>query len=198
MRRILIVSIVFRQIDNLGCGARPWGEIILGIRGIVAATRQTTATTGRTTTSAIIDAGSYRSIIGSLIVGPVAWCIEADELVLRLNNILKRTEKTLAITTQEEIITIGKYTFDSNRCTLTCDNFNKQLTQKEAQLIAFLFNHKNQILKREDILNAVWGNDDFFSGRSMDVFITKLRKKLQQDNSIQILNVRGFGYKLVC
>ena len=118
---------------------------------------------------------------------------EADELVLRLNNILKRTEKTLAITTQEEIITIGKYTFDSNRCTLTCDNFNKQLTQKEAQLIAFLFNHKNQILKREDILNAVWGNDDFFSGRSMDVFISRLRKYFKLDPSIRIESIRNIG-----
>ena len=57
---------------------------------------------------------------------------------------------------------------------------------------------KNKILDRSLILNKLWGNDDFFNGRSMDVFITKLRKKLKQDISIQILNVRGIGYKLVC
>ena len=73
-----------------------------------------------------------------------------------------------------------------------------QLTHREAHLLFHLLKNKNEVLDRSLILNKLWGNDDFFNARSMDVFITKLRKKLNKDESIQILNVRGFGYKLVC
>ena len=118
---------------------------------------------------------------------------EADELVLRLNNILKRTEKTINQPTQQLNIKIGNYNFDTMRLELSCSTYKKQLTQKESDLILYLFNHKNQLLKREDILNAVWHNDDFFSGRSMDVFISRLRKYFKEDSSITIESIRGIG-----
>lgn len=118
---------------------------------------------------------------------------EADELVLRLNNILKRTEKTATQLTQDVIITIGNYTFDTTRLELSCKDYNKQLTQKEAELISFFYQHKNQLLKREDILKAVWENDDFFSGRSMDVFISRLRKYFKHDPLISIESIRNVG-----
>ena len=118
---------------------------------------------------------------------------EADELVLRLNNILKRTEKAASQLPQEDVITIGNYNFDINRQELSCNDYIKQLTQKEAELILYLFNHKNQLLKREDILKAVWENDDFFSGRSMDVFISRLRKYFKLDPSISIESIRNVG-----
>ena len=118
---------------------------------------------------------------------------EADELVLRLNNILKRTEKAASQLPQEDVITIGNYNFDTNRQELSCNDYIKQLTQKEAELILYLFNHKNQLLKREDILKAVWENDDFFSGRSMDVFISRLRKYFKLDPSISIESIRNVG-----
>lgn len=118
---------------------------------------------------------------------------EADELVLRLNNILKRTEKVSVQLEQSETIKIGNYSFDTKRLELTYNDYKKQLTQKEGELILFLFNHKNQLLKREDILKAVWGNDDFFSGRSMDVFISKLRKYFKLDLSISIESIRNVG-----
>ncbi len=73
-----------------------------------------------------------------------------------------------------------------------------QLTHREAHLLFHLIKNKNEVLERSLILNKLWGNDDFFNARSMDVFITKLRKKLKQDEAIQIVNVRGFGYKLIC
>ena len=73
-----------------------------------------------------------------------------------------------------------------------------QLTHREAHLLFHLIKNKNEVLDRSLILNKLWGNDDFFNARSMDVFITKLRKKLNQDENIQIVNVRGFGYKLIC
>nr|WP_321232994.1 response regulator transcription factor [uncultured Psychroserpens sp.] len=118
---------------------------------------------------------------------------EADELVLRLNNILKRTEKATSKLSQETIININDYTFDTSRLELSCKDYKKQLTQKEGELILFLFNHKNQLLKREDILKSVWENDDFFSGRSMDVFISRLRKYFKLDPSISIESIRNVG-----
>ncbi len=118
---------------------------------------------------------------------------EADELVLRLSNILKRTEKVASQLPQESIIKISEYNFDATRLELSHNDYKKQLTQKEGELILFLFNHKNQLLKREDILKAVWENDDFFSGRSMDVFISRLRKYFKQDSSISIESIRGVG-----
>jgi DNA-binding response OmpR family regulator len=118
---------------------------------------------------------------------------EADELVLRLNNILRRTEKSSNQLQQCKIIQIGNYDFDTTRLELTCEDYKKQLTQKEGELILYLFNHKNQLLKREDVLQSVWENDDFFSGRSMDVFISRLRKYFKQDPSISIESIRNIG-----
>ena len=118
---------------------------------------------------------------------------EADELVLRLNNILKRTEKSISQTPTETVININGYTFNTKRLELSYKDYKKQLTQKEADLVLFLFQHKNQLLKREDILKAVWQNDDFFSGRSMDVFISRLRKYFKLDPTISIESIRNVG-----
>lgn len=116
---------------------------------------------------------------------------EAEELVLRLNNILKRNENH-SKTINKEII-IGNYIFDTARKCLKTNNKIQQLTEKEALLIEFLYNNKNKILKREDILKAIWKTDDYFSGRSMDVFITKIRKYFQEDNKISIDSIRFIG-----
>jgi len=118
---------------------------------------------------------------------------EADELVLRLNNILKRSIKPILIKQESQILKIGNYKFDTQRLELNINTKKQQLTEKEAALIQFLFQHKNQLLKREEILNAVWKNDDFFSGRSMDVFISRLRKYFSEDPTISIESIRGVG-----
>jgi DNA-binding response OmpR family regulator len=118
---------------------------------------------------------------------------EADELVLRLNNILKRSQKSSVVITQEENLQIGNYKFNTKRLELKINNTIQRVTEKEGELIQFLFAHKNQLLKREEILNAVWKNDDFFSGRSMDVFISRLRKYFKEDTSIAIESIRGIG-----
>jgi len=99
---------------------------------------------------------------------------EVDELILRLNNILKRCVSNFKSSIQG--IQIGKYHFDTKRMCLKLGSKMQQLTEKEAALIYYLYQHKNQIIKRELILRAIWNNDDYFSGRSMDVFITKIRK----------------------
>ena len=117
---------------------------------------------------------------------------EAEELILRLQNILKRSQKK-DILTQNTIIKIGLYSFDTKRLSLQIDNQNQQLTEKEAALIHYFYLHQNQLLKREQILKAIWGNDDFFSGRSMDVYISKIRKYLRADPAITIESLRNIG-----
>lgn len=121
---------------------------------------------------------------------------EVEELILRINNIIKRTEQhqTIALETDNrEPIAIGKYVFDIENLTLSINNKNVKITEKEAQLILFLFSNKNKLIHRDDILANVWGHSNFFSGRSMDVFITRVRKHLKEDNNISINSVRGVG-----
>lgn len=118
-----------------------------------------------------------------------------EELIVRINNLLNNDilEKT------SEILKFGNYIFDFPKQTLQFLNDDIiQLTHREANLLFHLVKNKNQVLDRSLILNKLWGNDDFFNARSMDVFITKLRKKIKQDSNIQIINVRGYGYKLIC
>ena len=118
-----------------------------------------------------------------------------EELIVRINNLLNRTK----LQKTSEVLQLGNFTFDFPKQTLQFKEENKdQLTHREAHLLFHLIKNKNDVLDRSLILNKLWGNDDFFNARSMDVFITKLRKKLKQDETIQIINVRGFGYKLIC
>ncbi len=118
---------------------------------------------------------------------------EADELVLRLHNIIKRTSVKKTDEKTEKTIKIGVYNFDTHRLELKLNNTIQRVTEKEGELILFLVAHKNQLLKREEILNAVWKNDDFFSGRSMDVFISRLRKYFKEDTRISIESIRSIG-----
>ncbi|GAB5399294.1 MAG: response regulator transcription factor [Aureisphaera sp.] len=123
---------------------------------------------------------------------------EADELVLRLQNILKRSQRQeYSAPILDEILKIGSYAFDARRLVLTHGDTAQKLTQREGALVQFLFAHRNQLLRREEILNAVWNNDDFFSGRSMDVFISKLRKYFKEDPSIRIESIRGIGLEFM-
>lgn len=116
---------------------------------------------------------------------------EVEELILRLNNILKRSESNSKINNEQ--IQIGNYLFDTKRMCLKLEQKTQQLTEKEAALIHFLYNNRNQLVKREAILKAVWKTDDYFSGRSMDVFITKIRKYFQEDTRITIESTRFIG-----
>jgi len=118
-----------------------------------------------------------------------------EELIARINNLLNRAQ----LQKTADILKFGAYTFNFPKQYLSYNELEKvSLTHREAHLLYHLIKNKNEVLDRSLILNKLWGTDDFFSARSMDVFITKLRKKLIQDESIQILNVRGFGYKLIC
>ncbi len=118
-----------------------------------------------------------------------------EELIVRIHNLINRKH----LQQQSEVISFGDYTFDFPKQNLHYKQDEPVLlTHREAHLLFHLIKNKNQVLDRSLILNKLWGNDDFFSARSMDVFISKLRKKLAQDERIQIINVRGYGYKLTC
>ncbi|WP_298779966.1 response regulator transcription factor [uncultured Polaribacter sp.] len=118
-----------------------------------------------------------------------------EELIVRIKSLLDRIE----LKTNIENIKIGKFSFNSTKQTLRfLSETAEQLTHREAQLLFYLHEKKNEVLDRTFILNKLWGNDDFFNARSMDVFISKLRKKLKKDKNIKIINIRGYGYKLIC
>lgn len=119
---------------------------------------------------------------------------EADELVLRLNNILKRSNRNTTVVS--EPIKIGSYVFDASRFELCFNDEIQRVTEKEAALLLFFFENRNRLIKRDEILNSLWGTDDFFAGRSMDVYISKLRKYLANDPNITIESIRNIGVEL--
>jgi len=121
----------------------------------------------------------------------------AEELQLRVKALLKRV-KLQPDTPEQKVVKIGLYTFDTENFTLQSPTQLITLTKKEAMILRTLFKFKNQLIPRDVILNSVWGQDDYFVGRSLDVFITKLRKYLKEDSSIQINNVHGVGFKFEC
>lgn len=119
----------------------------------------------------------------------------AEELELRVAALLRRVNLQLETTDQDKF-SIGAYLFDSINFELQHPQLTKALTKKEAMVLKMLCSHVNDVVPRELILNAVWGQDDYFVGRSLDVFITKLRKYLKEDTNVQITNVHGIGFKL--
>ncbi len=117
-----------------------------------------------------------------------------EELQLRIKALLKRVN----IKVDEKELTnylLGIFVFDTENQTLVSNDQIKTLTKKEVQILKILFKYKNQVVSREVILNAVWGQNDYFIGRSLDVFITKLRKYLREDPKILISNIHGVGFK---
>jgi len=116
-----------------------------------------------------------------------------DELMARVNAILKRTNK------QEEnhLYSIHNYLFDFNTRILSFQGNEQKLTTKESELFKILCKNIGKEVDRNDMLKAVWGDDNYFNGRSMDVYITKLRKYLNQDDNVEIVNIHGKGFKLM-
>ena len=116
---------------------------------------------------------------------------DPEVLILKLNNILKRVYSTI-----NDEYTISSTTLNFNILELICSGNKEKLTLKEAQLLRYLIANKNNILKRDNILTEVWGEDDYFLGRSMDVFISRLRKYLSPDPGIELRTIRGTGFIL--
>lgn len=119
-----------------------------------------------------------------------------EELSLRMEAIMRRTNAEPKKEAQTEY-QIGKIHFDTTRQMLKIDGNDQKLTTKESELLRLLCENMNDVLTREEALTKIWGDDNYFTARSMDVFITKLRKFLKADDSLQIMNIHGSGYKLV-
>ena len=122
---------------------------------------------------------------------------DMQELIVRIQALL---HQPISYTSEQETDTfqIGRYIFRVSHQTLELDNQTEMLSFRETEILRMLCQQANQVLHRQSVLLELWGDDSFFNGRSMDVFITKLRKKLKDDPNVQIVNIRGVGYKLIC
>jgi DNA-binding response OmpR family regulator len=119
-----------------------------------------------------------------------------EELIYRIEAILRRTHGSGKQNKQTEF-EIGRYHFDANKQLLTLDSKSVKLTTKESELLKLLCNNANNVLERNFALKSIWIDDNYFNARSMDVYITKLRKYLKEDPAVEILNIHGRGYKLI-
>ena len=118
-----------------------------------------------------------------------------EELVFRVEAILRRVRGKK--TKESTLYHIGKFVFDTQKQLLTIGDQQTKLTTKENELLALLCSHANEILQRDFALKTIWFDDNYFNARSMDVYITKLRKHLKDDDQIEIINIHGKGYKLI-
>jgi len=146
--------------------------------------------TARTATSDVIE--GYQSGGNDYLKKPFSL----EELFLRIKELLKRTDNTRQ--SGDVQVQIGNYMFIPHRQCLQLQNETIKLSHRETQLLKMLSDHRNTLLERKQALITLWGDDSFFNTRTMDVFITKLRKHLTNDPSVEILNIRGLGYKLIC
>ena len=118
-----------------------------------------------------------------------------EELVFRIEAIMRRTKGKKS--KESTVYHIGQFTFDTQKQLLCIGDEQRKLTTKENELLALLCSHANEILQRDFALKTIWIDDNYFNARSMDVYITKLRKHLKDDPKIEIINIHGKGYKLI-
>ncbi len=119
-----------------------------------------------------------------------------EELIVRIENLLKnKTEGDTKISGGEA--TIGKFNFQLNRQTLSNGKDERKLSFRESELLRLLYENRDKIIERKDILNLLWGNDSFFNSRNLDVYITKIRSYLKEDPSLEIITIKGVGYRFV-
>ncbi|HEY0031513.1 MAG TPA: response regulator transcription factor [Bacteroidia bacterium] len=120
-----------------------------------------------------------------------------EELLLRIKAILRRTENKMVKNSDQTEFVIGNYKFDYVHQTLEIKGIQHKLTTKEAELLKLLCLHSNEVLDRNFALKTIWHDDNYFNGRSMDVYIAKLRKYLKEDPNVELINVHGKGFKLL-
>jgi two-component system, OmpR family, response regulator VicR len=119
-----------------------------------------------------------------------------EELLLRIRAVLKRSEPSAVSQVHASVITMGKMKFDRDKQILSSRLGTQKLTSKESQLLELLCTHQNEVLLRNDILKELWGDDSYYNSRSLDVFVSKIRKYLSRDSSLELISAHGKGYKL--
>jgi DNA-binding response OmpR family regulator len=117
-----------------------------------------------------------------------------EELIIRIENVLR--QKTIMAEDQDEV-GLGQYLFNSKRQTLNHPKENRKISYRESELLKLLYESRDQIVERSEILNLLWGSDSFFNSRNLDVYITKLRSYLKLDPAIEIITIKGVGYRFV-
>jgi DNA-binding response OmpR family regulator len=119
-----------------------------------------------------------------------------EELIVRVENALRFQRDGKRSRSGDEV-KLGRYSFHLTRQTLITDKEEKKLSFRESELLKLLYEHRDKIIDRKDILNLLWGNDSFFNSRNLDVYITKLRSYLKEDESLEIITIKGIGYRFV-
>ena len=119
-----------------------------------------------------------------------------EELIVRIENVLRKKEGK-AVSISAGSIQIGKYSFYTNRQLLVNDAVEKKLSYRESELLKILYENRDGIIDRKNILNLLWGNDSFFNSRNLDVYINKIRGYLKEDERLEILTIKGIGYRFV-
>jgi len=118
-----------------------------------------------------------------------------EELIVRIENAMRLVRDIPS--DRKDIISIGKCNFNMARQVLICNKEERKLSYKESELLKVLYQNRDKLIDRRDILNLLWGNDNFFNSRNLDVYITKLRGYLKSDPSVEILTIKGIGYRFV-
>ncbi len=119
-----------------------------------------------------------------------------EELIVRIDNTLNKKLSAPANLNQE-VLQVGKYQYYIHRQVLASDGAEKKLSYRESELLKILFENRDRIIDRREILNLLWGNDNFFNSRNLDVYITKLRGYLKEDPNLEILTIKGVGYRFL-
>jgi Response regulators consisting of a CheY-like receiver domain and a winged-helix DNA-binding domain len=120
-----------------------------------------------------------------------------EELIVRIENALRYRREAPVPANNNDTVKIGKYQFHITRQTLVNEKEEKKLSFRESELLKLLYENRDRIIDRKDILNLLWGNDSFFNSRNLDVYITKLRSYLKDDDSLEIITIKGIGYRFV-
>jgi len=120
---------------------------------------------------------------------------DEEELLWKIKAVLRRAnQQAVADSDEGEVVQLGKFRFDFKNQCLSCNEEEKRITEKESLILNYLYHHRNTVIKREEMVESLWGENDYFLGRSLDVFITKIRKYLKPDERLQIENVYGVGF----
>ena len=119
-----------------------------------------------------------------------------EELIVRIENLL-RVKQVNETPVQSEIIQLGKYRFFTNRQVLLLNNDERKLSFRESELLKYLWQQRNNLIDRREVLHHIWGNDSFFNSRNLDVYITKLRSYIKDDPALEIITMKGIGYRFV-
>jgi len=119
-----------------------------------------------------------------------------EELIVRIQHVLRQKIEGPKKATGDQVA-IGKYNFQINRQVLTDGKDDRKLSYRESELLKLLYENRDKIIDRKEILNLLWGNDSFFNSRNLDVYITKLRSYLKEDSTLEIITIKGIGYRFV-